>query len=390
MKKLTQIGGLAGIVALSLGIAVEIIQQRFSTLVIFHLLAGGILILISFIYNSKEIKEILTKRSAKLGPQTIIQALLFLAILVFTNILIFEHDFIKDFTNRHLYTLSKMSNETIQHLPGTVDVIAFFPGGGQSNYRQRLQIYNAKTKMFNLRFVDPDKNEELARTEAIPMEAGVLFKYKGKKVWINKLEEADITNALIKVTRNIEPRVWFVSGHGEPEIDSQTQNGIARLKILLEQQGYKPEKADLTIIQEIPEDISMVALVGPAISPSAHEIKVLDYYLANGGNLILFLDPVFDQRLITGFEYFLKPYGINTKWNIIFDPVNHLANDELGVKIIVNDFSNLHPITEGVTQAKAMFYLTRSFEKEPDPTQTIMVSSIINTSKDSYEKVILP
>jgi gliding motility-associatede transport system auxiliary component len=390
MKKLTQIGGFAGLVALSLGIVVELVQHRFSALVIFHLFTGAVLVVLSIIFNFNEIKEFLTKRSARLGPQKFIQGILLLVIIVFGNILIFQNDLIKDFTNRHLYTLSTMSIETVENLPGTIDVIAFMPGGGQDSLRQRLHIYSARSTHFNLRFVDPDKNEDLARSEQVPTEIGILFKYGEKRVWINKFEESDITNALIKVTRKKEPKVWFVTGHGEPGLDSKGKNGLFRLQTLLQQQGYHPEKIDLTTVENVPEDVSMVALVGMGIPPTLHEIKVLDYYLAHGGNLIIFLDPVFDKRLVTNLEYFLQPFGIEAKWNIIIDPIQHMADDKIGVKLIVTDFNDLHPITEGLSQRRGMFYLTRSFAPSENATGEVAMISLVNTSKDSYEKVILP
>lgn len=389
MKKLTQIMGLAGLVILCLGAMVGLIQQKMSVFVSVQLVAGLGLSVLGLLSNIGEIRQWLSRRSVRMGPQVLLQGILLLVIIFFLNVLVQKFDLVKDFTRRHLFTLSPATDEVMANLPGTVKVIAFFPGGGPTEGRQRLQLYASQYSKMDLRFIDPDKNEDVARAEEVPPQPGVLFKYQEKKVWITKYEESDLTNAFIKVTRTSSPRVWFTIGHGEPDLDSDGPNGLAFLRQMLEKQGYTPERIDLNTVNKIPDNVSMVALVGLGSSMTRQEVSVLDYYLGQGGNAIIFLDPVWEQGAITGLEAFLEPYGIRPGWNLVFDPKNHLAGDQVGLSLVINDFSD-HPITEGLTQPRAVFYMSRTLEQATGVRENITLYPLAKSSEDSYERLVDP
>lgn len=389
MKKFLQIAGLAGLAIVVLGVAVGLVQQRLGLVAILHLSVGAGLAITGALANAPEIKEALTKRSLRMGPQVLLQAILLFFILLFINVIVFRHGFIKDMTNRNLFTFSKATWEAMGHLPGDVEVIGFFPAGGPSEGRQRLGLYAARFDQVKLRFVDPDKNEDLARSEGAPLQPGVLFKYGEKKVWINKYEERDITNAFIKATRTTTPKVWFTTGHREPRLDSKDTNGLTALKQMLLAQGYNPETVDLSTLDKIPEDVSMVAVVGPSLRFSDHEIYVLDNYVGQGGNAIIFLDPAWENSTVTGLENFCLPFGVRVNRNLVFDPKHHMARDRPGIWIVVTDL-HPHPITDGLSEPRAVFYLARSLEQTGMELESVEVNKLVMTSADSYEKLINP
>ena len=171
MKKFTQIAGLAGFILLGLGTFVGIVQQRMGPVVLVHLILGLGLVVLGIIANTSEIKEVLTKRSVRMGPQMVLQGTIILVVLILLNIIVYRNDIIKDMTMRDLYTLSKATISVGENLPGEVEVMAFFPGGGPNEVRQRLTLYGNKFEYINMRFIDPDKNEEIARAEAVPPES---------------------------------------------------------------------------------------------------------------------------------------------------------------------------------------------------------------------------
>ncbi len=390
MKKMTQIAGLAGIVAVALGFMVGAVQREWSQVVIAHLAAGAVLVLVGAAANAPEIKEALARRGARMGPQTAIQGLLIIAILVLVNAIVMRNDWIKDYTRGHMFTLGKITKDVANNLPGTIQVMAFFPSRGGDDERERLKVYDAMFDKFQLMFIDPDKNEDLARAEGVPHQPGVLFKYKEKSVWITKYEESDITNALIKVTRETEPKVLFTTGHSEPGLDSQSPNGLSRLKEMLEQQGYSPSTADLSTMRKIPEDVSMIAVVGPSIHFTPEEIKVLDYYLATGGNAAFFIDPVFDMRLYTGIEPFLDAYGVRLRWNVVLDRVNHMSQDSLGLQLVAKLKESSHPISSDVSGDRVVFYLSRAMVEAEQVTAQTNLTPLVVTHDTSFERFIDP
>ncbi|HUT53467.1 MAG TPA: GldG family protein [bacterium] len=389
MKKFSQIAGLAGVVLLILGGVVALVQQRVSALVMGHLALGAALLALGALSNLPEIKEALMKRSARMGPQVFIQTLLILVILVFVNWIALRHDVTRDMTRAGLFTFGPVTEDVVSHLPGDVEVLAFFPGGGPGEARQRLLLYASSFPRVKLRFIDPDKHEEIARAEAVPPEVGALLKYGPNRVWINKFEEEDITNGFIKVIRETKPKVWFTTGHMEPGLDSTDINGLSYLDQMLKQQGYEPRQVDLQTVDNIPADVSMVAIIGPVTAFNDDEIKKLDYYMAQGGNAIILLDPVLEEATMTGIEKFIEPYGIHADYDVVFDPKNHLSRDQLGLYIVVSQFPS-HPISEGLSEPRAVFYLARPLGPNNFVAPNLQLNQLARTSSDSYAKPISP
>ncbi len=389
MKKLTQILGLAGLVALVLALLVGLVQQRMSAVVMIHGAAGLVLATLSGISNAPEIREFLAKRSVRMGPQVILQGLFILLILGFLNILIFRHDVVLDLTNRQFFTLSKVSEDALDSLPGEVEVMAFFPRGGPTEARQRLHLYSTYSPLVKVRFIDPDRNEDIARAENVPPQPGILFKHGKEKVWITKYAESDLTNAFIKVTRETKPLVWFSTGHAEPALDSDGPNGLLYLDQMLRQQGYRTETADLQTIDEIPEEVAMVALVGPASPLSRRELSMLDYYLVAGGNAVFFIDPVWDQSSISGLEGLIDPYGLQARWNLVFDPEHHLAEDKLGIWLVSSNLAD-HPVSAELTQRRVALYMTRSFTPKEIAPRDTSIQWLVKSHESSHEKFIDP
>jgi hypothetical protein len=292
-------------------------------------------------------------------------------------------------TRPGLFTFSAVTKDVMSHLPGDVEVLAFFPGGGPGEARQRLLLYASSFPRVKLRFIDPDKHEEIARAENAPPEVGALFKYGKNRVWINKFEEEDITNGFIKAIRETKPKVWFTTGHMEPTLDGNDANGLSYLDQMLKQQGYDPAQVDLQTVDKIPPDVSMVAIIGPVTAFTKTEINTLDYYMAQGGNAIVLLDPVVEEATMTGLEKFIEPYGIHADFDVVFDPVNHLARDSLGLYIVVSQFPS-HPITEGLSQPRAVFYLARSLAANEFVAPNLHLAPLAKTSGDSYAKPLDP
>jgi hypothetical protein len=386
MKKLTQIAGLAGILFLGLGLMVVLGLQRNSGLVKIHLIVGAALLLLGAIANLGEIKDALMKRSVRMGPQVLLQALLLLVVLVFIYMVVAKNNYIRDFTTRDLYTLTKASHDIGANLPGPVEIIAFFPEGKVREARERLKLYqNEFPNIKSLRFIDPDKNDEVARAEGAPPRDSVEFKYKNNKVFILKYDESDITNGLIKVIRETNPKVWFAKGHGEPGLDQEDINGLSYLGAMLKEQGYAFESIDLATVTEVPSDVAAVAVIGPTAAYPDTILAMLDVYLNKGGNLLITLDPALEVAGISNLEQLLQAYGVQTNFDVIFEPKQHMAEDKLGRWMIVTDLP-AHEITEGMTDRRAMFFLARSIEESSRPHGGITVSPLAQTTPESYHK----
>ena len=91
----------------------------------------------------------------------------------------------------------------------------------------------------------------------------------------------------------------------------------------------------------IPADCTVVAEIGPRTALATGEADLLAGYLANGGRLVMLIDPQFpvgadlQSRLLT-------PLGLSSEPAIIIDPVNHFRTDPDKVAV---PYYPTHPIT---------------------------------------------
>ena len=387
MKKILQFAGLAGLMVFALGVLVVVVQQKLTTIAAVHLVGGGVMFVAGVAANLAEIKEYLGRRSVRMGPQALLQAGILLLVLLLINIVASRHDRHFDTTDRQLYTLSPASEKVGRSLPGTVRVIASLPGGGSTEGRQRLQLYANTFPKFDLTVIDPDKNEDIARSEGLPPHAGAMFKYQNRNIWITKFDEVEITNALVKVTREFTPKVWFTIGHLEPSLKDDSPSGISQLAETLTMQGFELQSVDLSAKTDIPPDVSLVAIIGPAMPFSEYEIKLLDFYLSQGGKAVILLDPLLDPRAATGLEKFLAAYGVTADENIIFDPQSHLSRDTSGLWIIPSRLSE-HPISAELSQPRLVFYMGRSLRAAEHPPLGVEIIPLISTSTSAYAKTV--
>lgn len=219
-----------------------------------------------------------------------------------------------------------------------------------------------------------------------------------------RLEERDFTNGLINVVRDAEPKVCFLTGHGERSIDDENEKtGGSLLKKLLEGEAYTAERIPIMISRpEIPTDcdilvINGLGLGGPQSDLHPEEIRAIQAYLDRGGRLLILLDPW--QKMVTAAKqteqllpWLEKRYGIlvdndmalspTSRWNVELSPDTSLflreANSEFR-----GCFNNAHRITQNTDQ-KMMLAAARSVrlaEKMPDG---VVGMQLLRTTPDFF------
>src|SRR5690606_20318596 len=92
-----------------------------------------------------------------------------------------------------------------------------------------------------LEFVEVNKNPALAEKYNIKRGTqSVILDYQGKTNLIEKIDEQEITGALVKVTREKQPVVYLLSGHGELAVEQQADGAsLSFLKQVLEGNQYQ-------------------------------------------------------------------------------------------------------------------------------------------------------
>ena len=158
--------------------------------------------------------------------------------------------------------------------------------------------------------------------------------------------EETITNGIIRVTGTTKKVVYFVEGHGEPDVaNTQDGKGYSNAKLALEQENYEVNTLVLPSAEQIPDDASIVIMAGPRRTLTAHEVRVLDEYLRGGGKLFAMIGP---RQRDEGLLKLLSSWGAKLGNDIVIDQKLRLfQGPTMGIEPMTKTYG-VHPITQSL------------------------------------------
>jgi len=181
---------------------------------------GGVLLLGAVLLRPDAVQTAITGRSVKYGSHAIVMSLAFLGILAFVNIIVLKYEREYDLTESGRFTLSEQTIQVLKNLDQPVQVMGFFQAGDPrvSLARDYLDRYRHYTKHLTYQFHDPNLEPALAQSLQIER-YGLVFVSDDKQHQSFKIDEQSLTSGLIRVVNEQERMAYFITGHGEYQID---------------------------------------------------------------------------------------------------------------------------------------------------------------------------
>lgn len=322
-----------------------------------------------------------------------------LVLVILLNILSVRFFARLDFTADQRFTLSKATKNIVKNLDKPVTITAYFSEGLPANITQvRSEFKDMLTEYANaskgkviFEFVNPNKNEEnenkavkagispviinvREKDESVQKKAymGAVIQYGEKKEVLPFIQpgssmEYAVSSAIKKTTIENKPTIGFIQGNGEPPVYSM-QQAMQALNVL-----YQVEPVNLSTTLRLDKYKTLV-LVGPRDSIPAEQFKLLDSYLANGGNLYIALNRVDGNlqtasgyEITTGLEKWLEDKGLVVENKFLIDAncgsvtvmqqqgyINIQSQVKFPFLPLINNFAN-HPATKGIETVMLQF-----------------------------------
>jgi len=428
MKSLRTSVGLLALACLGLGLNLLVFNQTpfaFSVLIplVLSLLAGVVWLVLMMTgvarYSVREGK-------ALYGLNTVISSLLFLSICIVVYSFAQHGKRSWDLTQEGRRKLSEQTVQVLQNLNKDVDVICFFLQIDD----ELVRIASDKTERFleqccqqtprlHVEYLDPQV--ERARLEALNIthastQGTVVIRCGNRQKVITlqgaspRLEEKDFTNDLINVIRDAQPKICFLTGHGERNIDDpDQQKGGTLFRQLLEAEAYIVDRIAIAINNpEIPADCSVLVvnglgLLGPQSDLHPSEIKAIQAFLDRGGRLLMLLDPW--RKVLAGSEqseqllpWLQQRYGIvvgndmavspNSKWAVEFSGDKSPFDDQGREAVFRGCFNAHQQITRNFDQ-KMVFSAARTVSVTSALPPRIAADEILRTTPDFFAETDL-
>jgi hypothetical protein len=345
-------------------------------------------------------------------------------VAVLVNVLAARHYRRWDLTGHHLYTLSAPTISTLRSLGETMDVDVLLASRDPLNgsVKSMLSAYQAETGRLNVRYVDPDWHPadflalqqkhgiEAGRTEdgRVVADAAIIISRTGHKPFFvsgadivdtsgddlrarSKMEQA-LTLTLRNAIDDDRPRICFLAGHGERQLDDGSARGLGELDRRLKKNNYDPVAVDTSRPDaKAPLAACRVAVIaGPTEPFGADEAAGIRTWFERGGNLFVLASPVPDasNRRIRSLslEAITAAAGIGLGDDFVFelDPARKLPGG-YGEQFLAEP--KPHAITSGLAgdrnrDLKILMVAAQSLARLPGAT--VIPAEILSTSKDAF------
>lgn len=245
-----------------------------------------------------------------------------------------------DMTSYDLYSISDSTKQIVNALTkeDTIELTVMYNEEEYpEQFRETIKRFANLSENITYTYVDPDVNPQALTsfgTEYSITEGAVVVK-NGDRVRViefSDMYEQDsssgnvtyktedcLASAVLYVTKEEIPVVYFVTGHGE--------DGYDALMSLIANNGADVKEVKLSQLSTFDDLARVMVICGPAIDYSEAEIRQLQNFLANDYNyerdLFYFADP--ESPELPNLDAFLAEWGIQVDRNIVLESDDYTA-----------------------------------------------------------------
>jgi ABC-type uncharacterized transport system involved in gliding motility auxiliary subunit len=336
------------------------------------------------ILNPDGVRHFVTGRQARYGSNALVMTVAFLGILFVVNLLVYQNPKSWDFTEDKQHTLAPQTIQALAALPDKVTAIAFYSTQTPSDTaRQLLSDFKSSSKgKFDFRFEDPNANPVLARQYGITGDGKIVLTMGKASQTASFADESSLTQAMVQLISPESRTVYFLTGHGEPDINGSDPTAFSRARQTLESKNYTVKTLNLAAENKIPTDAKAIIVAGSTNPLLDQEVALLKAYVNKGGSLLVMEDPIPFTKFGTSpdplADYLKTDWGITLENDVVID----LTSQQPLIAISAS-YSSTAPITQHTTTVTIMPQ-SRSLTISKTAPQNVTLTDLISTSKQSW------
>jgi ABC-type uncharacterized transport system involved in gliding motility auxiliary subunit len=355
------------------------------------IVAGAVLVGIWLLFlgrlDSSDQPSFWQRRSTRISTNVLVSSLSVVIMVGLLNFLAVRYGPRFDLTETQLFSLAPATQDVLRSVRQPVSLYIFDPQPHPSD-RALLENLRRQNPNFQFEYIDPALHPDLARRFNLKNDQFNRDVYlenpaqnRSQLVQVinagQRLSESKIANALIRMTRDRQTKVYALQGHGELSLQVG-EDGMAQAVKALQDQNIQVEPLNLAQTGQIPADAAAVMIAGPQNSLFETEVKLLQDYQKQGGSLLVLVDP----QTQPGLEGLLQEWGISLDQRLAIDASGTGQVFGLGPAApIVQTYSD-HPITRNFRNAISFYPFARPLEIKPVPG--VEANPIVLTSEKSW------
>ncbi len=260
---------------------------------------GAVLVLLVGISYFSQVLAAFFSRTGRYGVNTVIMTAAFFGLVALVNYVAFENHVRFDTTATNQFSLADRTRDLLDALERPISVIAYYPDAindidmltRRGKVETTLSEFGRRSGNFTYRFIDPQKEADLARSQGVTSYETLAVSAVGTDILdlvqptdgvYSRLEQ-DLYTALLVATETQRKKVYFLAGHGERDISREAEDGYLKIREGLEVDNYQVETLPWAPVDEevaVPDDAALVVIAGPTGELPAAHVDALNYYMA--------------------------------------------------------------------------------------------------------------
>ncbi len=260
---------------------------------------GAVLVLLVGLSYFSQVLAAFFSRTGRYGVNTVIMTAAFFGLVALVNYVAFENHVRSDTTATNQFSLAHRTRDLLDGLNRPISVTAYYPDQipsiemltRQGKVETTLSEFARRSGNFTFQFIDPQKEADLARSQGVTAYETLAVSAVGTDIIdlvqptddvYSRLEQ-DLYTALLVATETQQKKVYFLSGHGERDVNRAAEDGYLKIREGLEVDNYQVETLPWAPVDEevaVPDDAALLVIAGPTGElPTAH-VDALNYYMA--------------------------------------------------------------------------------------------------------------
>ncbi len=394
--------GIVGLVVLLFGIIGGFFIGHGHPIMLTHMILGLVMLGVWFaLYGSKNIgsaPEVIKGRRSRYGVNVLLYGAVFLGVLASINYLGAKdrYNVRWDTTEEGVFSLSDQSQKVVKDLKEPLQIAVFNVQGLRGGAFDSVKLFSYYSDKVKVEIIDPNAKPHLV--DAYGMKPGNLvyisYGEEGKtkaESRINDMSEEAITNAIVKLTKGAAKKVYYLTGHGEPDVKATDARGLNLFVESVGDEHMSLEELSLAQKGSVPEDAAALIVVSPKTPLFPQEKTAIIDYADKGGKLLLLRDPGY-PIVSTDVQDIAAHFGIKIGDDLVLDAVMKLfAGPSIALQFMASSIEP-HPITSVLSQRdRPIFNIASSVtitERKEGATYTELFKSSANGWAESDIKTV--
>jgi ABC-type uncharacterized transport system involved in gliding motility auxiliary subunit len=352
--------GICGLVVFLFGMIGGFFIGHGHFIMITHMIVGlGLIGLWFALYGSKNLSatpKAIKGREARFGFNVILYSVVFLGVLAAINFLGAKdkYNLRWDTTEQGVFSLSDQTQKVLKDLKAPLKIAVFNTQGMRGGAFDQVKLYGHYSEKVKVEIIDPNAKPHLVDTYGMKPGNMIYIGYgeEGKakvESRVNEMTEESITNAIVKLTKGAAKKIYYLVGHGEPDLTDTSARGLKQFADAVGDENLTIEDINLAQRGSVPADAAGLVVVNPKSPLFPDEKKALLDYADAGGKLLLAVDPIYPVAA-TDIHEIAAHYGIKVGKDVVLDAVMRIfAGPSIAFQFMASSVEQ-HPITSVMSQ----------------------------------------